>query len=181
MNHKKLLWRLVLLTALNMKSFSAKIAKIGINPYVSLPDEVLESIFEHAGKTRGPIPVRGTVNGKPFTQTLVRYQGAWRLYVNGPMRESAGIDVGDEAHIRLEFDPAPRTESIPPKLERALAKNRSAKAAFEKLIPSRQREILRYLNSMKTEESLDRNIERIIKHLLGEKIDGWRHITSRSE
>jgi hypothetical protein len=57
-----------------MKSFSAKIAKLGINPYVSLPDEVSESLLEQAGKTRGPIPVRGTVNGKSFVQTLVRYQ-----------------------------------------------------------------------------------------------------------
>ena len=164
-----------------MKSFSATVDKIGINPYVSLPDEVLESIFEQAGKNKGPIPVRGTVNGKPFTQTLVGYQGAWRLYINGMLREAAGIDVGDEAHIRLEFDPTPRSEPIPPKLERALAENKSAKAAFEKLIPSRQREILRYLNSIKAEESLDRNIERVIKHLLGETIDGLRHVTSRSE
>jgi hypothetical protein len=29
----------------------------------------------------------------------------------------AGIDVGDETHIRLEFDPAPRTEPMPLKLE----------------------------------------------------------------
>jgi hypothetical protein len=164
-----------------MKSFTAKIAKIGINPYVSLPEKVLASIFEQAGKAKGPIPVRGTVNGKPFTQTLVRYQGAWRLYINGIMREAARIDVGDEAHLRVEFDPTPRAEPIHPKLERAFAKNPSAKAAFEKLIPSRQKEILRYLNSMKTEESLDRNIERVLKHLLGEKMDGLRHIASRAE
>jgi hypothetical protein len=164
-----------------MKSFSAKISKIGINPYVGVPEDVLQSIFEQAGKSKGPIPIRGTINRKPFTQTLVKYQGAWRLYINGVMREAAGIDVGDQAHIQLEFDPAPRTEPIHPRLVQALAKNRSAKAAFVKLIPSRQKEILRYLNSMKTEESVERNIERVIKHLLGEKADGIRHITSRSK
>jgi hypothetical protein len=164
-----------------MKSFSAKVSKIGINPYVSVPEDVLNSIFKQAEKAKGPIPVRGTVNGKPFTQTLVKYQGAWRLYINGTMRESAGIDVGDDAHIRLEFDSTPRTEPMHPNLVHALAKNKSAKAAFESLIPSRQKEILRYLNSMKTEESLDRNIARIIKHLSGEKIDGLRHVTSRSK
>jgi len=162
-----------------MKSFSAKIAKIGINPYVDIPEKVLERIFEQAGKAKGPIPVRGTVNRKPFTQTLVKYQGAWRLYINGIMRETAGIDVGDDAHIRMEFDPTPRIEPIPRKLEQALANNKPAKVAFEKLTPSRRKEILRYLNSMKTEESLDRNIERVIKHLWGEKIDDSRHVTSR--
>jgi hypothetical protein len=114
-------------------------------------------------------------------QTLVKYQGAWRLYINGIMREAAGIDVGDPAHIRLEFDPTPRTDPIHPELVRALAKNKSARVAFEGLTPSRQKEILRYLNSMKTEESLERNIERVIKQLLGEDIDGLRHLTSRAK
>src|SRR5215207_7638372 len=143
-----------------MNSFSAKILKIGINPYVGIPEDVLESIFEQAGKSKGPIPVRGTVNGNQFTQTLVKYQGIWRLYINGPMREAAGIDVGDQADIRLEVDPRPRTEPVHPKFTHALARNRTAKIAFEKLVASRQKEILRYLNSLKTEESLDRNIEK---------------------
>ena len=144
----------------HMNSFSAKILKIGINPYVGIPEDVLESIFEQAGKSKGPIPVRGTVNGNQFTQTLVKYQGIWRLYINGPMREAAGIDVGDQADIRLEVDPRPRTEPVHPKFTRALDRNRTAKIAFEKLVASRQKEILRYLNSLKTEESLDRNIEK---------------------
>ena len=162
-----------------MKSFSAKIAKIGINPYVSVPEEVLEHIFAQAGKTKGPISVRGEINGKPFIQTLVRYQGAWRLYINGIMREAAGVDVEDEPHIKIEFDPTPRTEPMHPRLESALAREKSAKEAFENLLPSRQKEILRYLNSMKTEESVDRNIERVIKYLLGEKVDGLWHMTGR--
>ena len=163
------------------KSFSAKISKIGMNPYVGIPEEVLNSIFEQAGKARGPIPVRGTVNRKPFTQTLVKYRGAWRLYINGIMRESAGIDVGDQAHIQLEFDPTPRMEPIHPKLVYALGKNKSAKAAFERLNPSRRKEILRYLNSMKTKESLKRNIDKVLRHLTGEKTEGLRHITGRSK
>lgn len=77
-----------------MKSFSARISKIGINPYVSLSDDVLDALFQQANKTRGPIPVRGTINGKKFKQTLVKYQGAWRLYINGPMRQAAEVDVG---------------------------------------------------------------------------------------
>jgi hypothetical protein len=164
-----------------MKSFSAKILKIGINPYVFVPEDVLNSIFEQAGKSKGAIPIRGTVNGKPFTQTLVKHQGAWRLYINGIMREAAGIDVGDQADIRLEFDPIPRVEPMSPRLRDALDKNKSARAAFEMLTPSRRKEILRYLNSMKTEESLERNVQRVIKQLSGEETDGIRPITSRSK
>lgn len=159
-----------------MKSFSAKIYKIGINPYVGMPEVVLNRLFEQAGKTKGPIPVRGTINGKRFIQTLVKYQGAWRLYINGEMRQAAGIDVGDQAHIKLEYDPIPRIESMPPKFRAALSKNKAAKTAFEKLTPSRQKEMLRYLNSMKTETSLERNIEKIIQHLQGEKPKGLHHL-----
>ena len=103
------------------------------------------------------------------------------MYINGMMRKAAGVAVGNEANIKIEFDPTPRTVPMHPKFEAALTKEKTAKTAFENLIPSRQREILRYLNSMKTEESLDRNIERVIKHLLGEEINGLRHITSRTK
>jgi len=162
-----------------MKSFSAKISKIGINPHVGVLETVLGSLFTQAGKIKGPIPVRGTLNGKKFRQTLVKYQGAWRLYINGGMRQAAGVDVGDEAHVLLEFDPAPRIEQMHPKLVHALARNKAAKTAFENLVPSRRKEILRYLNTMKTESSLERNVEKIIQYLLGEKPDGLRHIVSR--
>ena len=162
-----------------MKSFSARVAKIGINPYVGVPDDALNALFHQANKTRGPIPLRGRINGKKFKQTLVKYQGAWRLYINGSIRQAAGVDVGDQVHIDIEFDPKPRVEPIPPKLARALSGNKMAKAAFESLAPSRQKEILRYLNSMKTDSSLERNVEKIIQYLLGEKPEGMRQLTSR--
>ena len=159
-----------------MKSFSARILKIGINPYVGVPEGVLSALFRQADKTKGPIQVRGTINGKRFKQTLVKYQGAWRLYINGEMRRAAEIAVSDEAHIKIEYDPLPRIELIPPKFVAALSKSKTAKVAFESLRPSRQKEILRYLNSMKTESSLERNIEKVVQHLLGEKPRGLHHL-----
>jgi hypothetical protein len=155
-----------------MESFTAKIQIIGINPYVSLPEDVLNAVFEQPGKSKGPIPVRGTLNGKKFKQTLVKYQGAWRSYLNTPMRQDAGMDVGDHANVELEFDPEPRTVPMHPKFARALSKNKDAKAAFEKFTPSRQKEIFRYLNSMKTDESLVRNVEKVMQYLLGKKPKG---------
>ena len=155
-----------------MKSFSAKISKIGINPYVGVPENVLDSLFKQSGKTRGPIPVRGKLNGKQFRQTLVKYQGAWRLYLNTPMRRGVGLEVGDDAMVELEFDPDPRIVPMHPKFATGLSENKRAKAAFDTLAPSRQKEILRYLNSMKTEESLVRNIEKVIQYLSGKRPKG---------
>ncbi|MEQ1764261.1 MAG: DUF1905 domain-containing protein, partial [Pyrinomonadaceae bacterium] len=97
--------------------FSATIYTLGINPIVDTPEEVLNAIFAKAGRSKGPVPVCGTINGARFLQTLVKYQGAWRLYINGPMLKDSGLSVGDIAKIEIEFDPQPREEPMPPKLK----------------------------------------------------------------
>ena len=51
----------------------------------------------------------------------------------------------------------------------ALQKNEKAKAAFERLPPSHQKEILDYLNFLKKPETLTRNIEKVIESLLKPK------------
>lgn len=154
-----------------MIKFSGLIYKIGINPVVDPPDNMLNAIFKQAGKSKGPIPVRGLLNGAEFIQTLVKYQGSWRLYINGEMLKSSGLKVGETANVEVEYDSRPRVVPMPKELEKALAKNKKANAAYEALPPSRRTEILRYLGSLKTEESLIRNAAKVVKHLLGKKTD----------
>src|SRR5215212_6407429 len=89
----------------NMYFFSAKINKLGINPYVLLPPLIRAKVFKDAGKDKGAIPVRIELNKKQFIQTLVKYKRRWRLYLNGPMRIAAGRDVGDTVEAGIEFDP----------------------------------------------------------------------------
>ena len=150
-----------------MKSFSAKIQIIGVNPYVSPPQAVLKHLFQKAGKDKGAIPAQLKIGGNDFIQNLVKYSGKWRLYLNGPMRKAAGKEVGDTIAIQIDFDPKPRTTPVHPKLKKAFKGNRNAKKAFEKLSPSRQKEILRYINFLKSEESVDKNVQRAISHLAG--------------
>ncbi|HWY10371.1 MAG TPA: YdeI/OmpD-associated family protein [Bacteroidia bacterium] len=152
-----------------MNSFSAKIQIIGVNPYVLLPAAILKNIFKQAGKEKGAIPVCGKLNGHNYIQTLVKYSGNWRLYLNGPMRKAAGIDVGDIAKITIKFDPRERTIAMHPKLQAAFSKNKKAKTVFDKLSPSRQKEIVRYIGFLKTEESIDKNIARALKFLTGKE------------
>jgi hypothetical protein len=149
--------------------FSDKIKIIGINPYVIPPEKVLKALFKEAGKEKGAIPVKGTLNGKPFIQTLVKYSGKWRLYLNGPMREAAGLDVGNMAKMKITYDPKDRSIPIHPKLKAALSKNKTAKAAFEKLPPSRQKEIIRYIGNLKSEEAIEKNIKRALGFLNGKE------------
>jgi hypothetical protein len=150
-----------------MGVFQAKIEIIGVNPYILLPDNVLKSIFQKAGKDRGPIPVRGTVQGKSFKQTLVKYAGYWRLYLNTPMRQDSNTKVGDTAAFEVEYDQEPRIEPMNPLLEKAFKRDSEAKKKFDSLAPYRQKEILRYLNSIKSEEILEKNVDRVLTFLSG--------------
>jgi hypothetical protein len=159
-----------------MPRFAATIYKIGINPVVDPPDTSLKAIFAQAGKSRGPIPVRGKLNDVKFMQTLVKYKGAWRLYINGPMLKASGLSVGDAATIEIEFDARPRMTPVPDELKAALHKDQQAREAFDDLPPSRQKEIMKYIGSLKTEDAISKNVRRIIAHLRGEKID---HVLTR--
>ncbi|PJJ67073.1 YdeI/OmpD-associated family protein [Chryseobacterium geocarposphaerae] len=148
--------------------FTAKLEIIGINPFVFLPEEILHEIFEASGRNKSPIPVKGTVNGKEYAQNLMKYLGEWRLYINMMMLKDSPKRIGEIIEISVEYDNLERTISIHPQLEKAIRENPVALKNFESLIPSRKAELIRYINNLKTEISIQRNIEKIIKHLHGE-------------
>ncbi|MBA3680967.1 MAG: DUF1905 domain-containing protein [Bacteroidetes bacterium] len=150
-----------------MQTFKAKIEIIGINPFVFLPETVLESIFKQAKKDKGPIQVKGKIDGHYFNQTLVKYSGNWRLYINGPMLKAANKNIGDTISIKIEFDPVERKIPFHPKLKAAIEKNKKAKTVFDSLAPSMQKEIIRYISHLKTEASIDKNVKQAIEFLLG--------------
>ncbi|HMX41928.1 MAG TPA: YdeI/OmpD-associated family protein [Saprospiraceae bacterium] len=146
--------------------FEAPLDIIGINPFVTLPDEVLRHLSGQAGRDRGPIPVCGSVNGLPYRQTLVRYAGQWRLYINMGMLKDSPRRIGEVLRISVGYDPDLRVLMPPPAFMQALSAEPEAQAVFEGLPPSRQQEIVRYLCRLKSQESLRRNIERAIRFLL---------------
>lgn len=151
------------------KSFKAVLEIIGINPFVFIPEEILDTIFDDSGKSKSPIPVKGTVNGQEFQQNLMKYLGEWRLYINTVMLKNSPKRIGETIEIVVEYDDSDRSISIHPKLGQAIKDSALAAANFEKLTPSRQNELIRYINNLKTEASIQRNIEKIISHLHGEK------------
>ncbi|MFN8251412.1 MAG: YdeI/OmpD-associated family protein [Ferruginibacter sp.] len=159
-----------------MHTFKAIIDIIGINPFVYLPEKVLSAVLKSAQKDKGPIPVYGTVNGASFKQTLVKYSGAWRLYINRPMLHASGSKLGDCIRVRIAFDPSERTIPFHPKLKAALAASKDANAKFKQLPPSRQKEIKRYIHHLKTDESVERNIAKLLDHLRGKAVFAGRQL-----
>ena len=152
-----------------MNSCKATLKIIVGNPFVYLPTEILENIFREAKKRKGHIPVKGAINGKPFQQTLVKYSGDWRLYINMMMLKNSPKRIGEEIEVEIAFDPSDRPIQPPPKWIIALAKNKEANEVFEKLSASRQKEIVRYISNLKKEKSIDKNVERAINFLLGKE------------
>lgn len=147
-------------------SFKATIHIIGINPFVFVPAKVLNAIFKQAGKDRSPIQVKGTINGDPFKQNLIRYKEEWRLYINTTMLKRSPQRIGERIDISIGFDPDARFIEAPAAFIKALNANKEAKKVFDRQIPSLQKEITRYLAKLKTPESLEKNIERAINFLL---------------
>ncbi|KAA8482929.1 uncharacterized protein DUF1905 [Arcticibacter tournemirensis] len=150
-----------------MQAFKAKLDIIGINPFVYVPEEILANIFSEAKKSKGQIPVSGTVNGKEYIQTLVRYSGEWRLYINTTILPNSPKRIGETIEITIQYDPKDRTISPHPKLIEALNRNKEANEVFESLSPSTRKEIIRYISFLKSEASVVNNVEKAIGFLLG--------------
>jgi hypothetical protein len=151
------------------KLFKAKIEIIGINPFVFVPDEILQDIFKHAGKDKGHIPIDGTVNNVFYKQTLVKYCGEWRLYINTSMLKNSPKRIGETVELTIKYDPIIREIAPPEKFVIALSQNLKAKRVFESLSSSKKQEIIRNLAKIKSEEIREKNIKRVINFLLGKE------------
>ncbi len=145
--------------------FKARIYKVGINPCVEVPP----SITKKMKPVKGFIPVTGKINGHTFTQTLVPVKDSpYRLYVNIPMLKGGKAAVGEVATFTLKQDFADRKidYSMVPALKKELTAHKLT-AAFNALTASRKKDILKYLGSIKTKETLDKNIAKVIAQLKG--------------
>lgn len=146
----------------------AKIYKVGINPCVKVPTRIINNMTA----TKGYIPVKGTINSYPFEQTLCPVKNdPYRLYVNGPMMKAGKVKVGETANFMIEQAAKQKDSDIamPLQLKKKLKEHKLAKT-FEALAPFRQKEILRYLNNIKTEGTLFKNIDKLILVLQGKAI-----------
>src|SRR5213082_2680914 len=101
---------------------------------IRVPDDVVEAL----GASKRP-PVRVTINGYTYRNTIAVMGGKYMVGVSAEHRAGAGVGGGDEVDVDIELDDEPRTVAIPPELAKALAKDKTAKATFEALSYSNQR------------------------------------------
>jgi hypothetical protein len=93
-----------------------------------IPPEVVEGL----GAGKRP-PVRVTINGYTYRNTVAVYGGVYMIGVSAENRAQAGVKGGDEVDVDLELDTAPREVEVPPELQAALDADPAAKATFEAL------------------------------------------------
>jgi hypothetical protein len=146
-------------------SFKAKIYIVGINPCVKVPHRITDKLKA----TKGYIPIKGTIEKHFFQQTLVRVKDeGYRLYVNGPMLKGANVKLGQTANFVIEQDTLERNRNVPmPAAFKKKLEEHDLLTMFLELTPSRQKEINRYLNNLKSEEALIKNIDKMINVLKG--------------
>ena len=149
--------------------FLAKIEIIGINPFVYLPDTILNSLFVQANKSKGHISIKGTINDNPYKQTLVKYSGEWRLYINTTMLKNSPKRIGEIIEISILYDTESREVPMLIEFAEALKLDKKANLIFEKLSVPRKADIVRNLVKLKTKESLGKNIARAINFLNGKE------------
>ncbi|HEU6448522.1 MAG TPA: DUF1905 domain-containing protein [Verrucomicrobiae bacterium] len=144
-----------------------------INPYVLVTARRAAKI---RNGWRKPLPVRVRVNGKPEKPWRINLMpigdGSFYLYLHGSVRKASKTKMGDVVTVELEFDDEYRSgpaHPMPSWFKAALDKNQKSKQAWSKLIPSRQKEMLRYFSWLKSPEAQTRNCERAIHVLSGGK------------
>lgn len=144
-------------------TFKAKIYKIGINWCVDVPTETTELLTAKKGR----INIKGKINGFEFTKTLMPVKnGPYRLFVNKAMMKGGKTALGEVATFEIEQDnkKVNKEYPIPLQLIKRLKKEDLTKE-FDNLTSSRKKAILKYLNYVKTEETLLKNIDKLITQL----------------
>lgn len=142
------------------------------NPYVLVSKDQAEQLKSDWHK---PMPVMIQVNGKPGSPWHINMMpagdGSFYLYLHGDVRKASDTKVGDLVTVDVEFDTKYRNgpmHPMPDWFDKALKSHPTAKENWDKLTPSRQKEILRYFSWLKSDEAKQRNLEKVTSILSGE-------------
>jgi len=150
--------------------FKALIYKNGINFCVDVPAEITALL----AAVKGYIRIKGTVNGFAFTKFLVPVKnGPYRLFVNMITLKGAKTNAGEVAEFVIEQDEENLEKEFPmPERMVELLNEKKLIPAFEALTYHRRKDILRYLNGIKTTGTMEKNIQKVIDQLENKVVDG---------
>lgn len=127
---------------------------------IVIPPEAIAAL----GTSKKP-PVKVTINGYTYRNTVAVMGGIFMVGVSAEHRKAAGLKAGDSIDVTLELDTESRTVELPADLAAALAKKKGARAAFDASAPSARKEFVRQVESAKAQETRERRIAAIVTKL----------------
>lgn len=125
---------------------------------------VPRDVVEGFGKGKKP-PVRVTINGYTYRNTVAVMGGKYMIGVAAEHRAKAKVAGGDNITVMLELDDAPRDVAVPADLARALTPHAAARKFFDALSFTYRKEIVRSLEDAKTDETRLRRLEKAVANL----------------
>ncbi len=143
------------------QTFTAMIQNAGGGgAFVEVPFDVEEKLGSKRPK------VKALIDGVPYRGLLVRMGGPNHiLLILKGIREQIGKTFGDEVTITVEPDTEPRVIVIPKDLRKELKKDQEAKAFFDKLSYTHQKEYVRWVEEAKKEQTRQSRIVKTIEML----------------
>ncbi len=135
---------------------------VGTWTYLSIPLEVSTTFG-----SKGQVRVKGTINGYPFRSTaLPMGDGTHYLVVGKDIRQHISAAQGDTVRVALELDTEQRQVEVPDELQQTLASQPQAKAAFERMTYSHQKEWVNWIMSAKQAETRLRRVEKALTFIV---------------
>src|SRR5688572_15372186 len=110
--------------------------------------------------------VKATFEGVPYRGILTR-MGTEKhlLIILKDIREKIGKTFGDKVKTTVEIDTEPRILELPKELVKEFKKDKAAKAFFDKLSYTHQREYVQWINEAKKEETRLNRVTKTIEML----------------
>ena len=127
---------------------------------LEVPAEVVDAL--DAGK-RPPVTV--TINGFTYRSTVAVMGGRYLLPLSAENRTGAGVDAGDDIEVDVELDTAPRVVEPPRDLAEALDATDGARAAWDRLSYSHQRQHVLAIEEAKAADTRSRRVAKAIDML----------------
>ncbi len=140
--------------------FTTTIVQTGNNTGI----EVSEQMLEKLGGGKKPLVVV-TINNYSYHSAVGKMGDRFMISLSAENRKNSKVKGGDTVEIDLNLDTTPRTIEVPLELQKALDKNKSAKANFENLVPSKKKAMALSVKEAKSEETKKRRIEKAIEQL----------------
>jgi len=137
-----------------------KIVQTGNNTGIEVTEQQLETL----GGGKKPLVVV-TLNKYSYRSAVGKMGDKFMISLSAENRKNANVKGGDTLEITIELDTKPRTVEIPIDLQKEFDKNKTAKANFEKLAPSKKKAIVLSISDAKTEETKLKRIQKAIEIL----------------